>query len=468
MPVVVVGFLGIGSALQPMASADVFHGHWIGGKILEAYDRNGGHPALGNAITPESNAARNGKFQVFDRNASIYWHPLVDGATAHLTGGEIRDKWAQLGWENGILRYPVSDELSTIDRTGKYNFFEGGSIFWSPNTGAHQMGGAIQSSWLNSGWNQGVGFPTTDETSTPDGTGKYNHFQNGSIYWSPNTGAHPVRGRIRDFWGQEGWERSTFGYPTSAERNVRVGAVQSFQNGDIQWVPTNNSTLPPAENGYGTYNHQYLVFGEEPRRWSPESINREVLQHFSNYFTFTGCGDEVYVGLQCNLDTVLGLEAPIEIVGATATGFAIRSLEGHPEGAGRTITFNFYRWNVAGTGQNEIRMDVRAWGPVSAGSYLGPLNSETLARVSWSRFVRNIVERIDNASTTYVTADKNIGSAPMQRRQSAPQTNLPVGIEQGEFIDPWQVDVSGVGTEVPLEPRETGTAPTSEPAPTPN
>lgn len=63
-----------------------------------------------------------------------------------------------------------------------------------------------------------LGYPTTDETGTPDGVGRFNHFQAGSIYWTPGTGAHEVHGLIRAFWAAAGWERnSALGYPISDE-----------------------------------------------------------------------------------------------------------------------------------------------------------------------------------------------------------------------------------------------------------
>ena len=63
-----------------------------------------------------------------------------------------------------------------------------------------------------------LGYPTTDETGAPDGVGRFNHFQAGSIYWTPSTGAHEVHGLIRNFWSAGGWERnSALGYPISDE-----------------------------------------------------------------------------------------------------------------------------------------------------------------------------------------------------------------------------------------------------------
>lgn len=74
------------------AQADVFHGYWIGGKIEQTYHRLGGWNRFGDATTPERVSAWNGRFQVFARDASIYWHPNVDNGTAHQVGGRIRDK----------------------------------------------------------------------------------------------------------------------------------------------------------------------------------------------------------------------------------------------------------------------------------------------------------------------------------------------------------------------------------------
>lgn len=75
------------------AAADELHGRWIKGRILEAYHRLGGYPALGDALTDELDAGRGGKFQVFEHLSSIYWHPLVDKGTAHQVKGDIRKKW---------------------------------------------------------------------------------------------------------------------------------------------------------------------------------------------------------------------------------------------------------------------------------------------------------------------------------------------------------------------------------------
>ena len=56
------------------------------------------------------------------------------------------------------------------------------------------------------GANGSLGAPTISEATTPDGAGSFRHYQHGSIYFHPLTGAHEVRGLIRQKWAALGWE----------------------------------------------------------------------------------------------------------------------------------------------------------------------------------------------------------------------------------------------------------------------
>lgn len=86
------------------------------------------------------------------------------------------------------------------------------------STGAFEIHGAIRERYLALGAEASVlGYPRTDETATPDGRGRYNHFQGGSIYWSNATSAYEVHGLIRSLWAERGWEQSSLGYPVSDE-----------------------------------------------------------------------------------------------------------------------------------------------------------------------------------------------------------------------------------------------------------
>lgn len=223
---------------------DATGAHSVYGGIRVEWERMGlatgrlGYPTTDELGTPDGV----GRYNHFSRGASIYYHPSWGANEIH---GAIRAKWAELGWEQSALGYPRTPERATPDGIGAYNHFSNnGSIHWSPTTGAHEVRGAIRNKWAEHGWEGGrLGYPTTDELGTPDGVGAYNHFQKtSSVYWSPGTGAHSVHNAIRNRWAQLGWERSYLGYPTSDEYAISGGARSDFQRGYIIWY-TNGQVI---------------------------------------------------------------------------------------------------------------------------------------------------------------------------------------------------------------------------------
>jgi uncharacterized protein with LGFP repeats len=127
---------------------------------------------------------------------------------------------------------------------GRVQHFQKGSIAWHEDLGAHEVHGAIAVHWRALGDTR-FGYPFTDEQITPDGSGRYNHFRavheptelDRSIYWHPDTAAHELRGLIRAHWASLGWEKSKVGYPVSDERSRQgAGRRQDFQRGAIAWV----------------------------------------------------------------------------------------------------------------------------------------------------------------------------------------------------------------------------------------
>jgi uncharacterized protein with LGFP repeats len=162
--------------------------------------------------------------------------------------GAIRDKWTALGAANGFLGQPVTNEQPTFDGVGRWQQFQGGIISWHPDTGAFSVHGLISELWSRLG-REKFGYPITDELPTANNRGRFNHFRamhlanrpDSSIYWSKNTGAHAIYGAIRDRWAQLGWEGGKLGFPTLDERDVRVGGVNGrqvdFEKGYIVWSP---------------------------------------------------------------------------------------------------------------------------------------------------------------------------------------------------------------------------------------
>lgn len=153
---------------------------------------------------------------------------------------EIDKKYAALGGKEGVLGAVKGPETTAPDGKGRYRFYQYGAIYWHPDTGAHEVHGAIINKWGSLKWEKGVlGYPTTDETSCPDKVGRYNHFQHGSIYWKPTVSASEVHGLIRQRWAQDGWERNAaLGYPISNELTTKTGSknrYNDFENGVIFW-----------------------------------------------------------------------------------------------------------------------------------------------------------------------------------------------------------------------------------------
>lgn len=229
-------------ASAPDARAQCSGGYTVVGAINDKYQSLGGSGGfLGCPVTNELPTPDGiGRFNYFQGGA-IYWTPSTGAWSIR---GAILDHWAQLGWETSFLGYPVTDELTTPDGIGRYNHFQGGSIYWSPSTGAHEVHGDIRARWISLGWETGVlGYPVTDEMPTPDGVGRFNHFQGGSIYWTPGTGAWAVWGPVRDKWSSLGWETSALGYPISNVYNIHLGQRCEFQGGSIIWNSVTNDTI---------------------------------------------------------------------------------------------------------------------------------------------------------------------------------------------------------------------------------
>jgi len=213
--------------------------------IDQKYHILGGAP--GKPTTDIEFGAGDGYYRRYEQGA-IYWHPQLGAFWVH---GAIYDKYTALGGEAGFLGYPLSDETRTPGDFGRFNDFQGGSIYWHSQLGAHEIHGAIRDKWYSLGGkdlvdalisDNLVGFPITDEIKLPDGIGRLNHFQNSSIYWTPNTGAWMVHGAIRDKWAALGWQDSYLGYPTTDEmpwthpNTKEPGRISFFERGAIAWA----------------------------------------------------------------------------------------------------------------------------------------------------------------------------------------------------------------------------------------
>jgi uncharacterized protein with LGFP repeats len=200
---------------------------------------------LGYPVAAEVCGLVNGGCSQAFQGGAIHWSPAT-GAFA--TWGGIRSTWASLGYEKGKLGYPAGKETCGLINGGCYQAFQGGTIHWSPATGAVATWGGIRATWASLGYEKGkLGYPTGRETCGLINGGCYQTFQGGTIHWSPATGAFATSGPIRATWGSLGYERGRLGYPASAEACDPVSGAcsQRFQNGTITWSAAQGSVVLP-------------------------------------------------------------------------------------------------------------------------------------------------------------------------------------------------------------------------------
>jgi hypothetical protein len=151
------------------------------------------------------------------------------------------------------LGSPLGPERANADNVGRSQEFEHGVIYWSPTTTAHAVWGAILRKWTELG-REDYGYPTSDEMDELGG--KVSHFQQvhpgevfrGSIYWSLPSGAHEVRGAIREAWWGHGGASGFLGYPIGDEEDLPGGAgrLSRFEHGSISWNPTTGTIVIPS------------------------------------------------------------------------------------------------------------------------------------------------------------------------------------------------------------------------------
>ncbi|WP_425456353.1 LGFP repeat-containing protein, partial [Corynebacterium tapiri] len=159
------------------------------GAIKNKYDQIGG--PLSFLLLPKSNELTNpdgvGRRSEFI-NGFIYWHPHTG---AHSVSLPVSTVWARHGWEGGFLGYPTTSDIPQGGDWYKQDF-QGGHVYTHNALPPVQSSiqGAIYDKWQSMGaQNSDLGYPISDELTTPDGRGRYNVFEGGMIYWTPETGA---------------------------------------------------------------------------------------------------------------------------------------------------------------------------------------------------------------------------------------------------------------------------------------
>ena len=202
----------------------IFTAYDVCGAILQRYNQLGGLLSfLLDPIGPQIQNPDGVGFHQQFRNGFIFWHPDTG---AHAIATRNAEVYQRNGWSAGWMGYPLGGEVpvsgsNPIDGelNGWVQLFQGGRIYRTPVLEGFQVAsinGLILDKWLElGGANSNLGLPIADEAITPDGEGRFSTFQWGSIYWHPDTDAHEVSGLFYEVWAKNGHETGGYGYPLS-------------------------------------------------------------------------------------------------------------------------------------------------------------------------------------------------------------------------------------------------------------
>ncbi|RBP63982.1 uncharacterized protein with LGFP repeats [Brevibacterium sanguinis] len=135
---------------------------------------------------------------------------------------------------------PVATEKSLTNPAGAYQHFANGTVYWSRSTGAHLNTGGIRSAYAAIRYEKGVlGFPSSDEIRFRHRSDAvYQNFQHGMITYSSATKGQPLSHGMLSRWKALGWERSRLGLPTSGEFSSAGRTRQNFEHGHMTYTPS--------------------------------------------------------------------------------------------------------------------------------------------------------------------------------------------------------------------------------------
>jgi uncharacterized protein with LGFP repeats len=207
----------------------------VRGAILDRYLRAGGPGSIGYPSGDDAPAPGGRGFLTMFERAHIYWSPATD---AQIVSGAILGQWYASGGPTGILGFPVTSDALAPGGGGSVVDFQGGSLYWSPATGTHVVRGALLARYRALGGPPALGYPTGDDQPAPGG-GFMTPFQGGDLYWSATHQVKVVRGAILASYKAAGGP-AALGYPTGDDQPAAGGGFMTpFERGDIYWsAPT--------------------------------------------------------------------------------------------------------------------------------------------------------------------------------------------------------------------------------------
>jgi hypothetical protein len=152
---------------------------------------------------------------------------------SHVSSGipsAIRDAFIAEAARHAFLGKAADSVAGNED--GDQQNFENGAVFMLDSI--FEVHGLILDKYrrLVGPWGY-LGFPLSDELTCGDGTGRYSVFRNGAVYYHPTYGTHQVTGTVLSQWRAGGAESGPLGYPVDDPVVCDTGIVQRFQGGRV-------------------------------------------------------------------------------------------------------------------------------------------------------------------------------------------------------------------------------------------
>jgi LGFP repeat len=273
----------------------------------------------------------------------------------------IDAKYQSLGGSTSFLGSPVSP-VFTVKNGGLGRHYQGGSIYWSSQTGAHEVHGAIRDLWATTGWENGhLGMPISDETTGYNGQVRVSHFVGGDIYWTAAT-----------------------------------GASESLPATVADAVHTQSPFATPAPPGSLEYSYSIPLdtTGYLHIPANPDLAFKELEKCFNCTFPVEGAPKQFpaegqYMPLNaCHFIPVVNhlCQAPLTVYSNGRTFMRFTTLPGHFDGPGATVTFTFYDG-----GLDNLWLNVTAY-------VINPVLPESVTRpgahLMWEDFAANLDHNI--------------------------------------------------------------------------
>lgn len=140
-----------------------------------------------------------------------------------------------------------------IGKDGLAQNFDGGKIFYTPETGANVVTGQVLTKYESVGGPEGdLGFPTSSEVdgglATASRMSSFAAKDSPIIFWTPDYGAVIVRGAMSAAWDRLGGAKGALGAPMADQTENGDIISQRFSGGVVSWDSKKKSfTTEPAD-----------------------------------------------------------------------------------------------------------------------------------------------------------------------------------------------------------------------------